>query len=364
MNVMGINYNVSPGEILKEYMESRNIKQKELAEMISSSERHISMVVNGKAKITEEFAIRLEKAFPDVMAEFWLELENAYRLHLLRTKTYDEKELDLVNKFRLNEVFHGLSYNENQKIKELLNIAGVDSVSALEKDVKNLNVHLMHDTGNINMIYLWLKLAEEQVEIQNDLDKMGNFNIEEFKSRFLLIKKLLNTKDYILAIKNVKRYLNRLGVALVLEEALTSSKVRGAVTLYNNVPVIYLSTRHKRIDAIYFALVHEIYHIYNQDYLNNKNIGVVTFEDELVETTTNELTRDFFIKKEDFDKFVEKKDFSEEEIIIFSKSQGVVVDVVIGRLQHEEILSYTAHTKLRTYINEGGLQNVYDDIKK
>ena len=65
--------------ILKEYMESRNITQKDMAESIGVSEKFVSNLINGKSKLSEEVALNLEKIFPDIKAEFWLDIEQNYR---------------------------------------------------------------------------------------------------------------------------------------------------------------------------------------------------------------------------------------------------------------------------------------------
>ena len=94
---MSFNFMVSPGTILKEYIDERNITQKELAQMTDSSERHVSNLINAKVKLTEEFALKLEKVFADVRAEFWLDIEYKYRLHILRGEDTTE-DLDKISK--------------------------------------------------------------------------------------------------------------------------------------------------------------------------------------------------------------------------------------------------------------------------
>ena len=79
-------YCVPTGTILKEYMVSRGITQKKLAELTDCSKRHISDVINSKVKFTEVLALKLEKVFEDVQAEFWIDLEMAFRLFNLRRK--------------------------------------------------------------------------------------------------------------------------------------------------------------------------------------------------------------------------------------------------------------------------------------
>ncbi len=77
---------VKVGVILKEYLECRKIQQKDVAIITDSSTRHVSCLINGKQKLSYEYAIKLEKVFPDVKAEFWLDIEQQYQLFKIRLK--------------------------------------------------------------------------------------------------------------------------------------------------------------------------------------------------------------------------------------------------------------------------------------
>jgi len=72
---------IHPGETLIELLETRNMKQKELAYRTGFSEKHISEIVNGKAVITSKFAVSLENVF-DISAKFWLNLQANYDIEL------------------------------------------------------------------------------------------------------------------------------------------------------------------------------------------------------------------------------------------------------------------------------------------
>src|SRR5690554_989366 len=303
-------------------------------------------------------------AFPDIKAEYWLSLENEYRLYLLRNRSIeDQRNKEIVDKYRLNDVFKDLNYDDHRKVKELLDLAGVSNIDVLDQKVSKLeNTRLMHDGGNKHTIFLWLKLCEEQVEIQNDLNTFPAFDNEQFKGKLDILKKLLNTTDYMLAFKNIKKFLNSMGVGLVIQEAIPTAKVRGATTLYGNHPIIYLSTRYRRIDSIYFALLREVYHIVEQDYL--KDGYVLSYEDDEREILSNYNAKNFFIDEEKYNEFIKKGKFTEEEIIIFSKENGVVKDIVIGRLQFDGFIEYNQYQNLRTYIDKEGFYSVYFNIKK
>jgi HTH-type transcriptional regulator/antitoxin HigA len=75
-----------PGEFLREELETRGWTQAELAEMMERPLRSINEIVNGKKAITAETAIGLGNAF-GTSAEYWMNLESVYRLHVARRQT-------------------------------------------------------------------------------------------------------------------------------------------------------------------------------------------------------------------------------------------------------------------------------------
>jgi antitoxin HigA-1 len=75
---------VHPGEVLKElYLEPLGVTLTEAAEALQVSRKHVSAIVNGRAPITPDMALRLSVVFstePDV----WVNLQARYdiwRLH-------------------------------------------------------------------------------------------------------------------------------------------------------------------------------------------------------------------------------------------------------------------------------------------
>ena len=63
----------------QEELEARNWSQVDLAEIMGRPQRLISEIIQGKRAITAETAQQLSKAL-GTSAEFWLNLENMYRL--------------------------------------------------------------------------------------------------------------------------------------------------------------------------------------------------------------------------------------------------------------------------------------------
>lgn len=80
-NSMSIkNFKIVPtGYIIKEYLEEYGISHKQLSDRINTSEKHISNLLTGKSRLTEEMAIKLENVFNGVPASYWLNYEAKYR---------------------------------------------------------------------------------------------------------------------------------------------------------------------------------------------------------------------------------------------------------------------------------------------
>ena len=76
---------VHPGEILKEVLEEAAMTQTELARRCAVSQKHISEIVNGKAGIGPDLALRLEEV-TRVDATFWVRMQAGYDVRLARQR--------------------------------------------------------------------------------------------------------------------------------------------------------------------------------------------------------------------------------------------------------------------------------------
>ena len=67
-------YVVTPGEILEENLEARNIKKNDLAQRCGLSTKTISLIINGTAPISPETALCFQRVL-GVSANIWSNLE-------------------------------------------------------------------------------------------------------------------------------------------------------------------------------------------------------------------------------------------------------------------------------------------------
>ena len=76
----------TPGEILREeYLVPLEMTQKQLADHIGQDVKVINRIVNGRAAVSAEVALKLGATFRTT-PEFWLNAQKAVDLHVARAK--------------------------------------------------------------------------------------------------------------------------------------------------------------------------------------------------------------------------------------------------------------------------------------
>lgn len=84
------NYAVAPGEYLEEWIEDHGLSQQRVAELLGSSRKQVNEIINGRAPVTSDTAMRLERVV-GIPAKTWLKYEALYRADLARIA--DEESL-------------------------------------------------------------------------------------------------------------------------------------------------------------------------------------------------------------------------------------------------------------------------------
>ncbi|MCD4713811.1 MAG: helix-turn-helix domain-containing protein [Clostridiales bacterium] len=358
---------VPTGRIIKEYLEEYGISQKVLCKRIGSSERHVSNLLNGNTRITEEFALKLEKVLTDVPASYWLNYEAKYREQIARIE--EENKLnqcdlnELAKIYRFNEVFKGLELTLFEQAIEMLKILKISSFDNFVPTYSDLKVAFMEDGGNFESIVVWLKICDSEAMLQNESISEVKFSKKTFLRELDILKKIALNENIERSIKNCRRFLNSHGIYLTFVEPLKNSKVRGALTLVNNKPAIHISGRFKTHDHIWFAIMHEIGHLV-MHFNNHETLISYNNEDGYVinkiEEEANFFARDFFLSLDSLCYF-DKYKINDQSILLFAKEHNVLPGMVVARLQHDGYLSFEKFNKHKIYLNKK--YNMNQEIK-
>lgn len=91
----------SPGEILnEEFLKPLEITQRELATHLGCDYKVINRIINERASVTPEMALKLAAAF-DTTPDFWLNAQMAIDLWSLRSKKLRIRPLVRISRRRL-----------------------------------------------------------------------------------------------------------------------------------------------------------------------------------------------------------------------------------------------------------------------
>lgn len=89
----------TPGEILKEeYMVPHKLSSNKLAKLLDVSEAALSRLINGKATLTTEMALRLGKVF-GTTAMFWINLQTTFDISEARADKILQADIDKLKPF-------------------------------------------------------------------------------------------------------------------------------------------------------------------------------------------------------------------------------------------------------------------------
>ena len=110
--------------------------------------------------------------------------------------------------------------------------------------------------------------------------------------------------------------------------------------------VIALTLRGKDADKFWFSLFHELGHIvYNH----------LSFEYEnSFEEIADSFSRNTLIPTDDYNNLINSYNFTTESISIFAEQIGIPAGIIVGRLQNDHIIPYTAlnHLKIKYQLSD------------
>lgn len=345
-------WGVPPGEILLEALEDRQMTQSELARRMDRPIKTINEIVNGKAAITPDTAIQLERTL-GISASFWNQLETLYREHLARQR--EERDLesmaDWARRFPVRDLERcGLVEARSTRggtVAELLKFFRVGSVSAWEKKWLSPQASFRRSPTFISSpesTAAWLRWGE----IEADRKETLPFDMAKLRAALREIRRVTREINFGRAVSRARELLAEAGVALVLTPEFKGSRVSGAAYwLSPDKAVIQLSMRYRSSDQFWFSLFHEAGHLLERtrgQYVDAEVGGQVS---DPAERQADQFARDSLIAPDVYSTFVRAGMFTEESVAEFARRQGIAPGIVVGRLQREDLLpaSHLNHMK-------------------
>lgn len=338
---------IHPGETLKEIIEDRGMSQKEVAARTGVSEKHISNVVNCIKPISVAFAKKLEYVF-EVEAKFWINLQSNYDNELADIEDINNiskeeltilKNLKKIIKHLVDMEF--MEYN-NSPIISVINLRKLLNISSLESipDIISRGAYRVADIKSTNpyVIFTWLRMCElytKDIEVGNNLD------IKLLKSFIPDIKKIMfcNPSEIHKRLENI---FSQCGIKFAIVPHFTGAPIQGVISYDRQGDLSLIMTiRQKYADIFWFTLFHEIGHIINGDI--KKQLIDYSLNNDPTEIKADEFAKNILIEEYKYLEFINKGDFSLENIKSFSKTNNIQPYILIGRLQKDKIIDYSIY---------------------
>ena len=338
-----------PGETLYDLLEEKCISQKQLSLRLGRSDKNLSQIVNGKAPITPELAIDLERVL-GTPARFWLAREARYQEWLTRSSLPEptEADLDWARSFTYPQMAEygwvPSTSSAREKFHHLLRFFGVVDRSAFQAWVANLSPQYRRSETKVDkdhLIVAWLRRGELEAE---DVDA-NEYDEKSFAGAVDAALKL-TCKAPREFVPELKESFARSGVVLLFVPELPSMGVSGATRwLTPWKALIQITLRYRTNDHLWFTIFHESCHILRHQkravYLETKG---VKSPDEL---EADAFAASHMIPVAAFKRFVESGAFDGPSVRAFAESLGISPGIVVGRLQKEQLIDWDTLNSLK-----------------
>jgi Plasmid maintenance system antidote protein len=303
----------------------------------------INEIVNGKASITPETAIQLERTL-GITASFWNNLETRYREHLAREQAQRELEsqADWLRNFptahlaRLGLIRGRVSRAD--ALSDLLGFFGVSSPQAWERQwsqaspARRASRAFASSPHSTSVWLRWGELAAADMTA-------GPFNEKRFLSTIEAVRGLSRVQPFMTAVDRLQRRFAEAGVIVLLVPEVQGTRLSGAAWwLTSDRAVVQLSLRHKSDDQFWFTLFHECGHLVSssrrRDFVDAPtDVGSASAAGE--ELQADLFARETLIPSSRYDPYINRADFRPEAVRSFAKELDISPGIVVGRLQRD-----------------------------
>lgn len=329
-----------PGETLLETIEALGMTQVELAERTGRPNKTISEIIKGKAAITPDTALQLEKVL-GVPASFWTNRETQYRESLARQQEDArlQEQIEWLKTLPVSAMckmgWIPCVKDKVQQLHEMLRFFGVASPEAwmgvwcsAQTDFRKSKAF----ESNPGAVAAWLRKGE----IDAQAIQCQPYDPAAFAEALRSARALTVAPPEVFLPKLVDACAAA-GVAVVFVPELPETRACGATRWLSSAKaLIQLSLRYKTNDHLWFTFFHESGHIVKH---GKRDIFIESKQTEGVkEAEADQFSADFLIPRAKYESFVAGGPISEGRVREFAREVGIAPGIVVGRLQHDKKL--------------------------
>lgn len=343
------NYLVTSGDFIAEWMDDEEINAAELARRLGTSRKHVSELLSGKAPLSHQMAIDLERV-TGIPARLWNLYESTYRGDLARLASEQElaAQYEQATAFPLPYLrkFGYITANARDRagtVRQLLEILRVADLDAFWTTWRHGSIAYRRTAtarNDVAKLATWLALAEN-----DSAERSIGPTFDRVRLLTLLpeLRALTASPDPLDAVRTAIERLHTAGVVLCFVPAVPGLGIHGATRWISGRPLIQLSLLWKSDDQLWFTLFHELGHVLLH---GDKNLYIsgdhTTAEDE-----ANTWASDLLIPPAIAATLPRNRDIAAVQAI--AETLGVAPSIVLGRIQRETKDYAWGHALKRTF---------------
>lgn len=339
-----------PGEVLREELKARGIKQKAFAGQINMQPTHLSELIKGKRNITSDIALRLENAL-GIPYNNWMNLQSGYDYNCKMIAKRDEEEAESMRMERAYREMLNLNYlykkfnikhsSSGERIKALVERIAFDPLNLPKIEVCiagyfKRSDKLIIDDKNMRT---WLLLAWDSIRKGSTAKAYSQGNALRAAKE---IARMAN--DETLSIQGIKDCLSTYGIIYVEIEKLPHTPIDAYSTKINEKMAIAVTYRHNDLDKLAFDILHELCHL--DRHITNETSSFISIErgkysENQQEHEANKFAQDALIPPDVWNKILQVRSERLNPYIVIrsiaheASIHGISKTIAVARYKHD-----------------------------
>ena len=342
---------VHPGEVLREELLERGIKQKDFAKKIGVQPTHLNEFIKGKRNLSESLAIKLEKAL-GISYKNWMSLQNGYSYDCKAIAERNEEEQKAIcyekvcsDLFNIKMLYKRLGMSLMPCVERVARIKAMVSFDLLSAEGLTLQIAGMYKHSEKTKIddknmLAWLIL--NNIRINSEPALSSEYTKGNSPKAATEIAEMANAST--LTIGRIRECLNKYGILYVEVEKFDKAPIDAFSTMLNAHPVVTVTYRYDDMDKLAFDVLHELCHI--DRHLQNGQTAFISVDDGSYSTDprekeANEFARQALIPDSVWNDIMKVgcKTISPYGIVrtiaAAAKSKGISPSIAVARYKHE-----------------------------
>lgn len=345
------NYAVPPGEYLEEWIDEQGLSQQRVADLLGCSRKQVNEIVNGRAPVTNDTAIRLERVV-GIPADSWLRYEAAYRADLARISDQENLAAHVVE-IEPTAVAYLRSLGATKATRRTPGALVSDFLAFHRCGTWDAYVHLHESasTGDYALAALkesgatiaptilttWLRAGELAEPFERG--RRYVFDAEQLRAILPQLRERAATPDPTM-LRDIAESLADVGVVFMVVEPPKSFPLLGMTRwIDQRVPVIQQTGRWGKDGFIIWTLFHEIGHVLN-DPRGEMHLDYRTemMRNSAAEKSANRFAMDVLFGEAGITPFEGLT--RDSDIAAAAKRLGIAPGVAVHQMHRRRILDY------------------------